>query len=383
MFFRDIPGYTSLKKRLVSLANSGRIPHGLLFDMADGMPGIHLAWAWAQYINCTQRTPEDSCGVCPACRKTAALMHPDLFFSFPVVNASQESNPCDLYMSTWRQFLQEKGAYIAHSDWINYIEAENSQPTIYVKEIESIIEKLSTSISEGGYRIVIIYQPDRMNESAANKLLKHLEEPPDRTLFFNVCFRSELLLDTIISRLQTIEIPQLSSVEIRRILALHYPSASEKDIEQASQLAMGNPGVALSIMSHGAELTEIRSLVTDVFQLMLARNTASLKKLADDFSSQGREWCVRFLSQMTQLVQQLLQSRLTEQAMQTAELYENKVVLASIFRLLSPALAGRIYALTESAIKDIRGNVLTKLVLFNTFTLMTQHIQTATKQIGQ
>ncbi len=381
MFFRDIIGYENLKKHLIALARSERIPHGILFEIADGMPGIHLAWAWAQYINCTNKQGNDSCGVCPSCKKSAALMHPDMHFSFPVANASQENNPCDGYLEEWRRFLFDSPPYVLHNQWTNYLEAGNSQPVIYVKEVESIIQKLSTSISESGHRIVIIYQIDKMNEAASNKLLKHLEEPPEKTIFINISWHPELLLDTIVSRLQTIEFPLLSKSEMENLLNLHFPNTIASTREQIMAVAAGNPGIALNLAEHNEETEQYKTTAVNIFSAILQRNTALMKQLSDDMASNGREWNIQVLTQMSTLVEQLLYSKLTETPMVTARNYTDPTILTTLFSLLTPQLAGRIYQLLESAIQDIKGNVLSKLVLFNTFTILTQHIANRSKEL--
>lgn len=374
MFFRDIVGYESIKEQLCHLATSGRVPHAVLFDVTDGMPALHMAWAWAQYLNCPHRSETESCGECPSCKKNAALVHPDLFFSFPVVNASGESDPCELFMGDWTHFLKESSPYLTFQDWTLRLNAGNSQPVIYVKEVESIIERLATTRSEGGYRIGIIYCPERMNEAAANKLLKSLEEPPEQTLFILISYEPAKLLDTILSRMQIIEWPPLSKEELAIVVRHEYPSATDQQIAEAFAISMGNPHEALALWSNSESLETLIDWQETLLELVLSRNTAQLKAFAEEMAEEGREACVSLLSSVSRLTQQLLYARVTQTPFPMAKQYQNPMLLTRFFNLLDAHLAGRIYALIELGIQDIRGNVLTKLVLFNTFTLLTQYV---------
>ncbi|WP_234408639.1 hypothetical protein [Marinilabilia salmonicolor] len=145
-----------------------------------------LALAFAQYVNCHNPGPQDSCGVCPSCKKMAKLIHPDFHFVFPIVKRGNEKNPvCADYLTEWREFVLRSPYFTIH-EWFSFLNAEKSQGMIYTQEGNEIIKRLSLKNFEGKYKIMVIWQPEKMHNSAANRLLKILEEPPARTLFILV-----------------------------------------------------------------------------------------------------------------------------------------------------------------------------------------------------
>lgn len=187
MFFKDIVGQSEVKERLVTSARKGLIPHAQLFCGPEGVGKFPLALAYAQYLNCENPTDNDSCGKCASCVKYAHLTHPDLHFVFPIVKkAAKKKEVCDDYIADWREFVKQHNYYFNLTQWLDHIDAENSQGLIYAKESEEILRKLSLRIYEAKYKIMIIWLPEKMHESCANKLLKIIEEPTDNTIFLLV-----------------------------------------------------------------------------------------------------------------------------------------------------------------------------------------------------
>lgn len=134
------------------------------------------------------------------------MAHPDLHFVFPIVAKKEKKKEvCDDYLSEWRGFLKEH-PYFNMDEWLDYIEAGNSQAIIYSKESDEIIHKLSLKIYEAEYRILIVWLPEKLHPTCANKLLKIIEEPPMRTVILMVSETPDLILGTIQSRAQRIHI---------------------------------------------------------------------------------------------------------------------------------------------------------------------------------
>ena len=381
MQFKDIPGYDALKQELIRLARSGAVPHGMLFDYADGMPALHMAWAWAQYLNCEHPTEQDSCGTCPSCQKIARLAHPDLFFSYPVVGAAKEDHPDDLFRASFHEMLLSQDPYLSADTWTDILDVGQSQPIINVRQVEGILERLAYSISEARYRVGIIYRADTMNEPAANKFLKELEEPPERTVFILLSFKPEALLETILSRVQRFEWPTLSQEETQSVLLHYYPDTPPEALEEAVRYAQGHPYDALVLRRNPEQLQDTRREVSRLLQALLERDVAAQKLYADEMAEHGRVWCIALLTHLAKLTEQLLHARYTGQAMPLARAYPNPELLAQYFHLLGAPTAGQIYNLLQEAVQDIRGNVLSKLVLFNTFTLMTQTLAQAAARV--
>ena len=182
MYFKDIVGQEEIKRHLIQSAQSGVVPHAQLFTEKGGTGAFALALAYARYLNCAHRTETDSCGHCPSCLKYDALAHPDLHFVFPIVaKKERKKDICDDYLPEWREFLHEH-IYFSLDDWLDYIDAGNSQALIYSKESDEIVHKLSLKIYEAEYRVLIVWLPEKLHPTCANKLLKMVEEPPPSKL---------------------------------------------------------------------------------------------------------------------------------------------------------------------------------------------------------
>ncbi len=212
MRFRDIIGQETVKNQLRLSVQEGRIPHAQLLTGPEGVGKLPLAIAYAQYVACPHRTAEDSCGECPSCLQFQQLQHPDLHFAFPIVK-TDAGDTCDDFMAAWReQVLQQP--YFNLDDWYQTLGVETKQAMIYEKESGEILRKLSLKSYSDGYKVMIIWQPEKMNTTCANKLLKLLEEPPQKTLFLLVSEHPDELLSTILSRVQQIRVPRLSEQEL-------------------------------------------------------------------------------------------------------------------------------------------------------------------------
>ena len=201
MTFAQVQGNEDVKQALVGMVDSGRIPHAILFHEDDGGGAFPLALAFLQYLFCRERHDGDSCGSCPSCGKIAKLIHPDVHFVFPTaagVLSEQYMEPMRKLVTEWPDFREAELAEALG------IEGKNS--VIAVAESRRLLEKLSLSALEGGWRAVVIYLPERMNAEAANRLLKMIEEPPAQTQFLLIAHQMERVLTTISSRCQRIRV---------------------------------------------------------------------------------------------------------------------------------------------------------------------------------
>lgn len=216
MRFRDIIGQETIKQKLISSVREERIAHAQLFTGPEGVGKLQLAIAYAQYIACSHRTETDSCGECPSCLQYQKLQHPDLHFVFPITESGEV---CDSYVDTFRDTVLSR-RYFNVDDWYKALGTENKQGMIYEKESSEILRKLSLKSFSAGYKVMIIWQPEKMHTACANKLLKLLEEPPEKTLFLLVSEQPSLLLATILSRVQQIQVPKLSDAEVIQALNL-------------------------------------------------------------------------------------------------------------------------------------------------------------------
>lgn len=220
MLFSEIVGHDDLKKRLIQSVNENRVAHAQLFVGTEGSGKMALAIAYAQYINCQNRTESDSCGVCPSCKKYMSLSHPDLHFIFPTAtNKSLKKDPeSDLFLAEWREYFSDCQGYVNLSEWFDKLDIENKQGIINVRDASTVIRKLSFKSYESEYKVVILWMPEKLNVFSANKLLKLIEEPPEKTLFLLVAENQEEVLSTIRSRCVLVKVPRLDTAVIKDAL---------------------------------------------------------------------------------------------------------------------------------------------------------------------
>ena len=239
MRFADIIGQQELKRHLAQSVDRGRISHAQLFTGAAGTGALPLAIAYAQYLNCPNRMDGDSCGVCPSCQQTAALAHPDLHFVFPVNKQGKKAGEVVLsaeFMPQWRECVASTGGYFTPQQWYDRLDlGKTLRGMISAKEADEIIRRLSFKSFESEYKIMLIWLPETMNDEAANKILKILEEPWEKTIFLMVSERPDLLLSTIISRTQEVAVPRLTVEDLMPMV-----EGDEQQRRNTARLAAGD-----------------------------------------------------------------------------------------------------------------------------------------------
>ena len=218
MQFSQVIGNGEIKALLAQMVDNDRLPHAILFSEDGSWGAMAVALALAQYVNCENPSGGDSCGVCDSCHKYGKLIHPDLHFVFPVaasksLSESEKKAPVsDYFMESFRQMVLTNH-FFSEEDLYDAIEIDNKSGSIGVAEARRLFEKLSLRAFEGRYKTVVIYLPEKMNQDAANKLLKLLEEPPAGTLFLLVSHAPERIISTIRSRCQHIRLHPLTKEE--------------------------------------------------------------------------------------------------------------------------------------------------------------------------
>ncbi len=232
MQFKDIVGQRDVINRLTEIIDSGRVSHAqlLLGDERDG--SLALAWAYMQYLCCSNRVHHaegdlraDSCGECPECKKIAQLMHPDLHLIFPNATTDRvKSNPsCAEFQQEFRDFLLSQQGLGSLDAWYAHLGIDNKQAMIRELDAAHIVQTLGMKSYEGGWRMLLVWRPSKMNNAAANELLKTLEEPLPRTLILMVDEDTEDMLPTIISRVQIVRLKAESTDRRRENAALYAP----------------------------------------------------------------------------------------------------------------------------------------------------------------
>ncbi len=303
MYFKDIVGQEEIKRHLIQSAQSGVVPHAQLFTEKGGTGAFALALAYARYLNCTHRTETDSCGHCPSCLKYDALAHPDLHFVFPIVaKKERKKDICDDYLPEWREFLHEH-IYFSLDDWLDYIDAGNSQALIYSKESDEIVHKLSLKIYEAEYRVLIVWLPEKLHPTCANKLLKMVEEPPAHTVILMVSEAPELVLGTIVSRTQRLNIRGIHPEDIARAMQTGY-GLSPEDAKYIAHLANGSYLRALEAISVNEETQFFLEQFKTIMRNSWTRNVKAMKAQADQLATIGREKQKNILAYCQRLIRE-------------------------------------------------------------------------------
>lgn len=292
MFFKDIIGQQEAKAKLLGMFADNRIPHALMLTGPEGSGNLLAAFAFIQYVFCAQKQENDSCGVCPSCIKTSKLAHPDLHLVFPIAKSKDVKTSSDLLLEFRACFLENP--YITLYDWFNNLQAENKQPLIPADEASSILKKLSYTSYEGGYKIMMIWQPETMNADSANKLLKILEEPPEKTLFVLVCNHPDKLLPTIISRVQQLLFLKIDSEDITSGLINQF-GCQESIAKQAAFMCDGNYREAQLLVEQNDDDHGFLQLFRNF--MMIALNFDAIKAVSwiDENARVGREKQKQFL----------------------------------------------------------------------------------------
>ncbi|MBO5861798.1 MAG: hypothetical protein J6Q88_01545 [Bacteroidales bacterium] len=237
MRFADVIGNAEVARTLANMADSGRVAHAMLMYENEGCGALALALAYVQYLNCSNPSGGDSCGECPSCRQMSKLIHPDVHFVFPVnkgPKTSDEKPTSESYIKYWRE-LAVADPYFTESDLQKAIGIESKNGLIAVAEAKSIINKLSLTAVGDGYKAVIFYLPEKMNQETANRLLKMVEEPPVQTLFIFITHAPEKVLQTIFSRCQSVRVMPLTKEEAARVNALK-PQSEDSDADVFQEL---------------------------------------------------------------------------------------------------------------------------------------------------
>jgi DNA polymerase-3 subunit delta' len=292
MQFAAIPGLPETKEKLLNAIKLNHLAHALLFHGPEGSANLTLALALASYLYCEQKSETDSCGTCGSCQRMNKLILPDLNFAFPIVASSKEEDgdeevkeeKSDL-LGNWRKFVLGQPYGNVH-DFIYFNGFEKKQLNITKAAARKMIQTLSLMSFEGGYKIMLIWAPEYLHPSAANALLKIIEEPPAKTLFLLVTSQADQLLTTILSRTQKILVRAFSDEEV----SSHLVETGKCEAKAAAQIAMladGNLRAAFLLIDQVEDQT-VRQL-RDWFRLCATKNLKELFLLSEDFHKADKE----------------------------------------------------------------------------------------------
>jgi DNA polymerase-3 subunit delta' len=300
MYFRDIVGHSDLKKSLTQIVKDDHVSHALMFAGREGSGNLALAIAFSAYLLCKNRGPDERCGECLNCKQLDQLGHPDMHFSFPFIKKTDKIKVTDIYQLDFKKAVK-KNPYLSLKDWEIQIAGENKQSIITVDESAQIVKKLSLKSFAGGYKIMIIWMPEKLNQQAENKLLKTLEEPSPRTVILLVPAKAEDLLPTIISRVQMVKCRPLRDQEVRSGL-IEKLGVSPEVAEKAAHVAEGNFNLALKTAQNPDSESVYFELFRDWMRTCVSPKNHDIVEVTEKIAALSRDqqgyfldYCLSFL----------------------------------------------------------------------------------------
>ena len=305
MLFKEIPGNKIVKKELINSVTKNRIAHAQLFLGKSGNAKLALAIAFAQFLNCEERGETDSCNSCHSCLMYNSLSHPDLHLVFPVLKINKIKHPVsDNFISQWREIVSDN-PYLSLTDWYKYFDAENKQGAIYKHEAQQLQKKVALKNYESAYRVILIWMPEKMNLTCANKLLKLIEEPPKGTFFLMASEDFEKLLPTITSRMQIVKTKPFSTEEIISFLETQKGIIKDKALTIAA-IANGNINKAINLSQNEIKENGLLKDFQKWMQICYKVNLLELVSWTENIAKKGREHQKEFLQYALKIIRACL-----------------------------------------------------------------------------
>jgi len=319
MQFTEVVGQSSLKEHFIQEIRNDHFAHAKLLVGSDGFGTLPLALAYARYVLCENKSEYDSCNSCSSCKKMNILQHPDLHFAYPTVLAEKKLSVA--LLPKWREKVLES-PYFDLSEWTHHIDpSKGRKPLIGTEESLEIIKALSLKSYEGGYKIMLIWGIDQMNESCSNKLLKILEEPPAHTLFLLTATSREFLLPTVLSRTQLVRVPRISSEDLHKhLLEKHQRNSS--DIESIVSLSQGNLISARSLMDQEKPNENLQYFI-ELMRACYLKDPIKMIKWAETIGTQTKELQTQFLQYGLHIIRQGLLKNYTSDKIISVSKQEN------------------------------------------------------------
>lgn len=367
--FSQIPGNTEAKTALRHAVDSGRIPHALMLSGPPGIGKMLMARAFMAYAHCESPVDGEPCGHCRNCRLHADADHPDVHFSFPIVqNKSKGVLSCDDQKEAWHRMLEEAPA-MPFEYWLELLDCGNSQPGIQVGEAQEILRSAAFPPYATHLKFYVVWLPERMNLEAANKLLKVVEEPAQGICFLLVSDNELEVLPTIFSRTQRIRMTPVDRQDIERYLTQRW-GMDATAAARLAPLAGGSLARADELGSNQGETEEFRRIFQAVMRSSYSRKVGMLKQLADEVAAFGREKTIRFLGYVSQMIREnfIYNLRMPQLNRLTPE-------DEAFSRNFSPFInAGNVEQMmeeTDRARRETARNCNARIVLFDYFLLIT------------
>ena len=357
MAFEQVIGQREVQQRLTQMVSEGRLPHAIMLCGPQGCGKKALAIGFAQML--LARTANDEVML----RK---LEHPDLHFTYPTIKlpsmGSDHKPVSDDFAKEWHELVMG-GLYFTMTEWLEQMGGENQQAIITAGESDELVRKLSLKSSQGGYKISLVWLPERMNTECANKILKLLEEPPSQTVFIMVSEEPDRLLETIRSRVQRIDVKRIADYDVHKAL-VEKRGLTEDMAQRITRMANGNWLKALQMLSADSENELFLDMFQSLMRLAYQRKVKDLKTWSERMAAMGRERQKRFLEYFLRLVRENFMYNFQQPDL--CYMTQREEDFARNFaRFINEANVLPITDLANVAIRDIGQNANAKIVFFD------------------
>lgn len=363
----EVIGQEEIWQRLTEMVREERLPHAIMLCGPQGCGKMALALAFASYLLCQNRDGHnEACGECKQCKMLEKWGHPDLLFSYPTIKTpamgSEHKPVSEDFAEEWRNMIS-RSPYFNIEQWMTEIGAENQQAIITAGESDELNRKLSLKSSQGGYKVSVIWLPERMNIECANKILKLIEEPPSHTVFIMVSENPDNLLETIRSRVQRIDVKKTDNESIQKALVSKY-GITEDDAMRVARLAHGDWLTAVGELTADSENKDFLADFQSLMRLAYQRNVRELKRWSDNINSYGREKQKRFLTYFLRLIRESFMYNFQQPDLSYLTSQE-EAFTANFARFVNENNILQINELANKAIRDISQNANGKIVFFD------------------
>ena len=361
MHWTEVIGQKEVQERLMQMVSEDRLPHALMLCGPQGVGKMALAMAFGCQLLDDGRVSSKA--------MLDKLEHPDLHFTYPTIklpSMSTDHKPVsDDFAKEWHELIMG-GPYFTMDDWMQAMGGENQQAIITAGESDDLVRKLSLKSSQGGYKVSIVWLPERMNIECANKLLKLIEEPPQQTVFIMVCEEPDKLLETIRSRVQRIDVKKIEDTIIEQAL-VERRGISEDAAHRIARLANGSWLKAMEELQVGSENEQFLDMFISLMRLAYQRKIKDLRKWSEVMAGFGREKQKRWLTYFLRMIRENFMYNFQQKEL--VYMTEKEEGFARNFaRFVNEANILPISDLANRAIRDIGQNANAKIVFFD-FTL--------------
>ena len=347
------------------MVDEDRLPHAIMLTGPQGAGKLALAIGFAKVL-LSQGGETSMFGEPVESPMLRKLEHPDLHFTYPTIklpSMSADHKPVSDDFASERHELVMAGPYFTMNEWLELMGGENQQAIITAGESDELVRKLSLKSSQGGYKVSIVWLPERMNQECANKILKLLEEPPSQTIFLMVCNEPEKLLETIRSRVQRVDVKKIDTEDIRQAL-MEKRGLTEDEAKRISRMANGSWLKALEMLSADSENELFLDMFQTLMRLSYQRKVKDLKTWSERMASLGREKQKRFLDYFLRLVRENFMYNFKQEDL--CYMTQREEDFAKNFaRFINEANVLPIYDLINKAIRDIGQNANAKIVFYD------------------